>query len=313
MADYSIKQGDVLPIFTDTLTYSDGTPVNLTGATVKFVMRALTSNTLTTNAPATVVNPGGGQVSYSPTVADTATPGQYMGNWLVYFAGYTGPQTWPTTGYLWVDVEENIVTAGGATIVGLPDVKEVLNIPAGDRSHDAKLLRRINAVTKVVEGIVGAVLPTQHDEWYDGGQTAIRLRHRPVMYLSSVTEYRGPVAYPLTVIEDPSFGSIYSCQLDTSNRVVRRTAGGGVIAFPLMPQGVHIIYTAGRNPVPPHIVEGTLELLRVNYQMKQQQSPRAGGGDDTEDADDDKSPVAFYVPSGVRQMFSPSKRHPSVA
>jgi hypothetical protein len=313
VADYVVKQGDVLPYFTDTLTYIDGSAVDLTGATVRFVMRSLTGAQPITNAVATITNAPAGQVLYQPTTTDTATPDQYMGNWLVYFPGFTAPQTWPTDGYLWIEVEENILTVGGATIVGLPDVKDYLNIPAGDRSHDAKLLRRINAAIPVVENIVGAVLPTQWDEWYDGGQTAIRLRHRPVMTLQAVTEYRGPIAYPLTIIADPSHGSTYSCQLDTASRVVRRTAGGGVIAFPFMPQGVHIVYTAGRSPVPPNIVEGMLELLRVNYQQTQQRSPRMSGAGQADDDLEQKGPPTFFVPNRVKELLSPTKRAPSVA
>ena len=49
MADFTIRKGDTRPILTDTLTYSDGSTVNLTGSSVKFVMRALTGTGPTTN------------------------------------------------------------------------------------------------------------------------------------------------------------------------------------------------------------------------------------------------------------------------
>jgi hypothetical protein len=39
MADFTIKQGDTSPSLTDTLTYSDGTTVNLTGASVNIVVQ----------------------------------------------------------------------------------------------------------------------------------------------------------------------------------------------------------------------------------------------------------------------------------
>jgi hypothetical protein len=135
------------------------------------------------------------------------------------------------------------------------------------------------------------------------------------MYLSAVTEYRGPIPYPLTIIPDPSFGSTYSVMLDTAQRIVRRTAGGGVIAFPFMPQSVHTVYTAGRNPIPENIIEGTLELLRVNYQRTQQMSPRPGGGAGGSDDDDlgEKGPPTFYVPNRVKEMLNPKRRHPRIA
>ena len=74
-ADFTIKQGDVLPVLNDTLTYSDGSAVNLTSATVKFIMRSLTATLPTVNTTATVVSATAGTVKYSFTPRIRPPPG----------------------------------------------------------------------------------------------------------------------------------------------------------------------------------------------------------------------------------------------
>lgn len=79
MADFSIPQDTLLPILTATLTYDDGTPIDLTGATVKFQMRLPGSSTLKVDSAAVVVGAATlGQVSYTWVAADTDTPGLYV-------------------------------------------------------------------------------------------------------------------------------------------------------------------------------------------------------------------------------------------
>src|ERR1039457_3499102 len=113
-AKFKIKQGDVLPVLTDAITYSDGsTAPSFTGASVSFVMRALTANNVTTNTAATLGNSATaaslGGLSYTFTKADTATAGLYSAYWLNTGTG----QVYPTDGYVTVEVEENLTTPGG--------------------------------------------------------------------------------------------------------------------------------------------------------------------------------------------------------
>jgi hypothetical protein len=322
-ADFIVKQGDTEAL-ADTLSYSTESgaisPVSLIGANVDFVMRALASSEPLTLAGITAItDAANGGVSFTPAPQDTATAGLFMASWVVTFAN--GRQmTFPTVGYLSVSIEENITSVGGAQLVGLPDLKDYLNIRADDRSHDAKLVRFIEAVRPAIENIAGPIIPRTFDEWHDGGQYFIRLRHRPstaigarpVLTLTSCDEYRGPARYPLTIITDPSQGSIYSCMLDqATGQVVRRSSGGGVIAFPPMPQSVHVVYQAGQSSIPPNVYEATLELIRVNYQTTQ---PVGRGRLTVSDDQDQSGPaLGFFVPRRVRELLAPNRRAPSIA
>jgi hypothetical protein len=85
-ADFEIPKGRLLPILTATLTDAVGA-INLTGATVRFQMRAPGATTFKVDAAATVVSAAAGQVSYSWTGADTDTPGLYVAWFEVTYSG----------------------------------------------------------------------------------------------------------------------------------------------------------------------------------------------------------------------------------
>ena len=84
-----------------------------------------------------------------------------------------------------------------------------------------------------------------------------------------------------------------------------------MIAFPLAPQSVHVVYEAGQAVVPPNVYEATLELIRVNYQTTQQ----VGRGRRT--VADDQEPtgphLGFFMPNRVRELLGPTRRAPSIA
>lgn len=316
MADFTIKRGDTFPVLSQTIRDATGSAVDLTGATVTFTMRATSAIAPTVNATATVVAPAtAGQVTYTWTATDSATPGTYMAEFHVVLSG-GAKMTWPLIGYLEVTVEEDLVTPGGARIVNLGEVKEYLRIPAADRTHDAALVRMVDSLTPIIEGITGPVL--QHlyqNETYDGGNWFIELRHRPVVSVQSVTEYRGPIPYPLTQILTPDQGTIYSYMFEPPGRVVRRTVGGGQTPYPPGADSVFITYTSGFTVAPPNIREAMKELVRVNYQQTQQQRGLHGGGIGSappEDFIDSQVAMGFLVPNRVREMLAPNRRFPSI-
>ena len=311
MADYLFKRLDTGPAITATITDSTGAAVNLTSAAVTFVMRPITANSPTTSASATITDAVNGKVSYTPTATDTANAGIYAAEFHVTLSGGS-KITAPTDGYLEVSIEEDLVTPGGATIVSIGEVKEYLNIQDTDKSRDAKLMRMIRSVAPAIEFITGPVLQRVYqNEVYDGTGPWISLRNRPVLEVHSVTEYRGPIAYPLTQVVTPDQGTIYSYMFESPGRIVRRTVGGAQTAFPIGAETVFVTYTAGLASVPANISESACELIRAHFQRTQQGRPRGG----TAGMDDEPGQwiLGFYVPNGVHERLAPNRRHPSVA
>jgi hypothetical protein len=202
-------------------------------------------------------------------------------------------------------------------IVSLTQVKQWLTVSEGDTSQDAKLSRLIDSATPMIEAIVGPVVVRTFDEWYDGGSDEITLRRRPsraigtspILTLVSVTEYRGAIAYPLTIVTDPGMGDTYSVMLSES-RLTRRYSGGGYGSFPPGPDTVHVIYQAGQATVPANIVEAAWEIVRVNYWTTQS----VGTGRMTvADSQDAGVELAAAMPPSARRMLSPNRKAPSCA
>lgn len=103
-ADWQMKANDLLPSIQANLT-SNGSPVDLTGATVKFIMKAAdasfapTAGTTKVNSAGVIVGSAtAGVVRYDWTTGDTATPGNYVAEWQVTFSA-SKPETFPTLTY----------------------------------------------------------------------------------------------------------------------------------------------------------------------------------------------------------------------
>jgi hypothetical protein len=315
-ADWTISQGTQNPVFTDTLSLSDGTIPPLEGATLQFVMRSLTSvSPLTLTGTASIVDILTGAVQYAPTAQDTAVPGMYMAQWIVHF-GQGSQMTWPTVGYLSVEVQASL-TSEAQQLVSLPDVKEYLGMPASQRDHDHQLVAMIEGMRPEIERIMGPIFPTLYDEKYRGGNDTISLINRPsagtgcspFINILGVVEYRGPIAYPLSLIPDPVEGSIYSCEVDTRmGTVTRRTAGGSTIPFPVGANSVHIVYQAGQSFVPPNVRLACLEVVRMNFRLP----ARAGRGAQTQaDTDDSGEKMPFSMRRHLRELIGPAARGPA--
>ena len=101
-ADFTIKANDEKPSIQATLA-AGGSPVNLAGATVHFILADKTSGTVKVNAAAVIVDAAAGVVRYDWIAADTGAPGSYQAEWQVTW-GDGGRQTFPTLTYHSVDV-----------------------------------------------------------------------------------------------------------------------------------------------------------------------------------------------------------------
>ncbi len=262
-----------------------------------------------------------GKVAFIPDAADSANPGNYMASWQAKIAGKL--MTFPTTGYLWVEVEPNLTSTGNAQLVGLPELKDHLNIPANDRTHDTKLVRWIRGVAPLIENIVGPVTVNMHDEWYEGGHVSIALRHAPnygygsspFLKVLACSEYRGPIEYPLQAAPTPTQGSVYSEMVHAElGMIVRRTSGGGTCTFwrdPNHPQqSVHVVYASGQESVPEGVALAALETIKVAYEN----TMMVGRGFQTvADQQEPQMPLGFAVPRHAMEFLEPYKRPPAFA
>jgi hypothetical protein len=78
-----IKQGDTLPILEDTLKAA-GLPINLSGCTIRFIMKDGLDNTLI-NKLGEIVNAAEGRVKYVWEGEDTHILGRFEGEWKITF------------------------------------------------------------------------------------------------------------------------------------------------------------------------------------------------------------------------------------
>lgn len=104
---FSIVQNDLLPVLTATLSYADGTAVDLSGATVNLILRNPDATTVYLNAACTA---SGSTVTYAWTTGDTAVPGDYVAEFVVTFTDGTA-QSFPTEGYFPLTITPSLTGA----------------------------------------------------------------------------------------------------------------------------------------------------------------------------------------------------------
>lgn len=108
MADFTIRRGDLLPVIVATLSDEEtGVAVNLTGATVRFRMKAYGDDPPKINAPAIISNAVNGVVRYEWAGTDTDTVGGYIAEWQITWPG-AKTQTFPSDGYLSIEIMPDI-------------------------------------------------------------------------------------------------------------------------------------------------------------------------------------------------------------
>jgi hypothetical protein len=104
---FYIKRNDTSPSMLATLQDADGNAVNVTGATIRFHLRAIGSDAVTVDSAAVIVTPFEGIVRYDWDAADTDVAGSYQAEFEVTYAD-ASIETFPNDGYIRVNITGDI-------------------------------------------------------------------------------------------------------------------------------------------------------------------------------------------------------------
>jgi hypothetical protein len=109
ITEHKIKRGDTLKALVASLTLGN-TPIDLTGATVRFIMRPrfTTPPVAVINRSADVLLVTEGRVSYQWQAGDTAQPGRYAAEFEITYTATGRKLTVPNDGYISVVVTGDI-------------------------------------------------------------------------------------------------------------------------------------------------------------------------------------------------------------
>lgn len=274
MTDYDL--GDTVPLSVDVR--------NATGQLVNAGTIALTvtlpDGSTTEPIPA---NPTTGRYEhdYVPSVQD----GRYKVRWQA-----TNPAAAFTDTF-------DVRAADSIALFSLSSAKEHLKLDPADTTYDEDVRDHVDALTDVVEDIVGAVVRRTVTETHSGHCATVLIpRVRPVLSVTSVTvdgTLLDPAEYSLS---------------DTG--LLTRAAGDWGYGV----NNVDLVYVAGRTAVPGSIRNAAKELLRINWRPRQggNYSPFDGGRGDTQEPQGEWR-LGFYLPNRVMQQLTPKARPPLVA
>lgn len=176
----------------------------------------------------------GASYQFSPTIA-----GRHLARW----ATTTGTAQAYTDAFDVADVDPGF-------IISLADVKTQLNISSS--SNDDELRMWLGATTDVVEHYVEDVVPRTYTETHDGGSFTIVTYHAPIITVTTLTEYIGLTAFPLTLQPYGSSVSPYGFTIDNpaGGVISRRSAASWPFQFQGGPGSVTVTYRAGRQQIP---------------------------------------------------------------
>lgn len=195
----------------------------------------------------------------------------------------------------------NVHSLEAFAFVGLAEVKKHLNIPATITTYDEELRDFTLSACEVVEDIVGPVARRTFTQTFSGrGERTILLSRRPVMSVISVT-------VDGTAVTDFSV---------TPHGVLTRATAYSAGSWPSGVDNIVVQYVAGRTAASAAAIDGTNELIRINWR------PQQGGNFGVFDVGGDRAGGAppageirlgFFVPNTVMQRLQPSARGPHVA
>jgi hypothetical protein len=170
-----------------------------------------------------------------------------------------------------------------AELISLRDVRAHLRMPATFTADDQMLQQiYIPAAQETLEVETGISVPTEFDEYYDGGDFSIWLRHIPVLTVNRVEEGWGWTNFELSYVQVNSTinaqgNPIYAYSIDDPEQgeITRRYGASVPAPFMVGEANIHVTYVAGRQNTPATLYLAGLELVSHWYQNTQQ---RVGAG-----------------------------------
>lgn len=169
------------------------------------------------------------------------------------------------------------------SILSLDQVRAHLRMPDQFTADDAMLTSLfIPAAQEAIEFETDYSVPTQFEEYHDGGDYSIWTWHKPILSVELVEEGWGWINFELNYVQvntinldngDPIYA--YSIDDPESGEITRRYGANVPAPFMRGESNIRIVYTAGRASVPPVLQLASLELVSHWYQNAMQ---RAGAG-----------------------------------
>jgi hypothetical protein len=150
LADFYIGQGDTASTLLVTLRDANNNPVDITGASVHIDVTPIHGGAKIVDAAATIVNAPLGQVSYTFTAPQTATPGDYLATFTVTFAGGQ-IEAFPNAGYYLVTINPDAPTTA-QEYISVEELKKELNL-TGTTYTDQSIRRAIAAASESINNL----------------------------------------------------------------------------------------------------------------------------------------------------------------
>jgi hypothetical protein len=249
-----------------------------------------------TDATGAAANAGSVSVTITRPDATTVTQGPIAATSVgVYDYDYPTVQVgrhdvrWVATGInasAWTDFFE-VLPAIGGQVISLADARSHLKIPAAQTSHDAEIQGYLRAVTRICERYVGAIARTSYSQVFDGGVTRVMVDHRPILQVTSVTEF-GTVLDP----------SAYRVIADSG--VIVRLAGQFEQPFLYGAGSVVVDYAAGATATSPNVIQAAKIILA---HMWETQRSAGGGRPPLGDEPVDTTGRAYTVPYRAQELL----------
>lgn len=208
-------------------------------------------------------------------------------------------------------------------VVTLDQVRAHLRMPPTFTQDDDMLSEIfIPAATAVVRRECGDIVPRQYDEFYDGGDLSIWLRHKPILSIQLVEEGWGFTNFVLSLIQVNAATTAnmfaYSVDMAEEGLISRRSGGNVNIPFIRGAGNIHVIYTCGKDVLPGNIVLAALQIIAFWYRGFEQRQTGPASGYSTLNADFPHSGNDIYtpqnqgVPEWLLELLKPDRRGPII-